>query len=463
MNVKDNKTKNIIVICLIIGLSFFWTGSGYITWMYHMMNYHPLAKIDMYSEVTGYLFQCLGLIIFTMVVKKNKTIITKNQPFIITSFIDLFMIACAVMVPDGSLSLMFGYIMNVFHGLVAGFYLTRLVTYVSQQNRGVAFGLGYGLGSIGSYVISIFDNGNFIMSRYSLLVYLAAVLITSALICVKRFDTDAVIENEDNEHMKKTDMSFALDYKILLLAGLTVFMLSMAKNSGFYFSTIDMADGISLELTRTFYALGLIIAGIVNDKNRKLGAVLCVSTLAFPFALLVLKSSLESSIVVWILSYGFFGFFSVYRVVLFADFAGKKENLIWIAGMGLMAGRLGDAAGAYAGMKLMDNISVLVLLAALVFMFTIFLFVLLFQKIYTPIIVSAEERKGIEDFCRSFLFSPREHDVFKLIDEGLSNTEIADRLFISENTVKFHIKNILRKTESKNRIELLNNYERYKA
>ena len=131
--------------------------------------------------------------------------------------------------------------------------------------------------------------------------------------------------------------------------------------------------------------------------------------------------------------------------------------------MGLMAGRLGDAAGAYAGMKLMDNISVLVLLAALVFMVTIFLFVLLFQKIYTPIIVSAEERKGIEDFCRSFLFSPREHDVFKLIDEGLSNTEIADRLFISENTVKFHIKNILRKTESKNRIELLSNYERYKA
>ncbi|MBQ7707351.1 MAG: helix-turn-helix transcriptional regulator [Lachnospiraceae bacterium] len=164
------------------------------------------------------------------------------------------------------------------------------------------------------------------------------------------------------------------------------------------------------------------------------------------------------------LSYGFFGFFSVYRVVLFTDFAGKSEKLLWIAGMGLMAGRLGDAAGAYSGMKLMDNISVLVLLAALIFMATVFLFILLFQKIYTPAIETGEAKgKGIEDYCRNRQLSPREQEVFKLIAEGLSNTEVADRLFISENTVKFHMKNILRKTESKNRIELLGDYERYKA
>ena len=463
MNIK-NKTKNVIVVCLIIGLCFFWTGSGYITWMYHMMKYHPLEKIDMYSEVTGYLYQCVGLIIYAAITKTNKKLITKNQSFIMASFIDLLMIAFAVIIPNGTWSLVFGYIMNVFHGLVAGFYLTRLVTYVSQQNRGVAFGLGYGLGSLGSYIISIFDDGKFIMSRYSLLVYLVAVLITSFLVCVKRFDAEEEPEGENKERLKRTDNSYRIDFKILILAGLTLFMLSMAKNSGFYFSTVDMADGVSLELTRTVYALGLIIAGIVNDKNRKLGAVLCVSTLAFPFALLVLKSSLESSIVVWMLSYGFFGFFSVYRVVLFTDFAGKSEKLLWIAGMGLMAGRLGDAAGAYLGMKLMDNISVLVLLAALIFMATVFLFILLFQKIYTPAIETGEAKgKGIEDYCRNRQLSPREQEVFKLIAEGLSNTEVADRLFISENTVKFHMKNILRKTESKNRIELLGDYERYKA
>lgn len=463
MNI-NNKTKNVIVVCLIIGICFFWTGSGYITWMYHMMKYHPLEKIDMYSEVTGYLYQCVGLIIFAAFAKGNRNIITKNQPFIVASFLDVLLIACAVMAPNGTLSLVFGYIMNVLHGLVAGFYLTRLVTHVSQQNRGIAFGVGYGLGSIGSYIISIFDDGKFIMSNYSLIVYAGAAVLTAVLICIKHFDVEAEIEGDAKEHLGKTDNTNLIGFKILVLAGFTVFMLSMAKNSGFYFSTVDMADGVSLELTRTIYALGLVIAGIVNDKNRKLGAVLCVSTLAFPFALLVLKSSLESGIVVWMLSYGFFGFFSVYRVVLFTDFAGKSEKLLWIAGLGLMSGRLGDAAGAYLGMKFMNNISVLVLLAALIFMVTVFLFTLLFQKIYTPIIESGEAKgKGVEGFCRSCQFSPREQEVFKLIAEGLSNTEIAERLFISENTVKFHMKNILRKTESKNRIELLGHYERYKA
>lgn len=35
----------------------------------------------------------------------------------------------------------------------------------------------------------------------------------------------------------------------------------------------------------------------------------------------------------------------------------------------------------------------------------------------------------------------REHSVMKLICEGLSNKEIADRLRISSHTVKFHVNN----------------------
>jgi DNA-binding NarL/FixJ family response regulator len=47
--------------------------------------------------------------------------------------------------------------------------------------------------------------------------------------------------------------------------------------------------------------------------------------------------------------------------------------------------------------------------------------------------------------------SPREFDVLCELQTGITNLEIANRLFISENTVKHHIGNILNKLEIENR------------
>jgi len=46
-----------------------------------------------------------------------------------------------------------------------------------------------------------------------------------------------------------------------------------------------------------------------------------------------------------------------------------------------------------------------------------------------------------------------EIDALKLIAGDLSNQEIADKLFISLNTVKRHVKNILMKLEAGSRIQ----------
>ncbi|MEU4480987.1 response regulator transcription factor [Micromonospora sp. NPDC023966] len=48
----------------------------------------------------------------------------------------------------------------------------------------------------------------------------------------------------------------------------------------------------------------------------------------------------------------------------------------------------------------------------------------------------------------------RERDVLNLVAEGLSNTEIADRLHIGVTTVKTHITSLMTKTNSPNRVRL---------
>ncbi|NQX54497.1 response regulator transcription factor [Pedobacter panaciterrae] len=64
-----------------------------------------------------------------------------------------------------------------------------------------------------------------------------------------------------------------------------------------------------------------------------------------------------------------------------------------------------------------------------------------------PVFTTAPESK-IE-------FSQREVEVLQLIAEGLTNTEIAEKIFISKRTVEGHRQSILEKTGSKNTATLI--------
>ncbi len=52
----------------------------------------------------------------------------------------------------------------------------------------------------------------------------------------------------------------------------------------------------------------------------------------------------------------------------------------------------------------------------------------------------------------------REEEVLTLIAEGLTNQEIATRLYVSENTVKYHVQNIYSKLKVTNRTEAARHY-----
>lgn len=58
-----------------------------------------------------------------------------------------------------------------------------------------------------------------------------------------------------------------------------------------------------------------------------------------------------------------------------------------------------------------------------------------------------------ENRIRQLGMSEREMDVLKLVAEGCSNQEIADKLFVSLNTVKTHTSNIFMKLEVNRRTQ----------
>lgn len=56
----------------------------------------------------------------------------------------------------------------------------------------------------------------------------------------------------------------------------------------------------------------------------------------------------------------------------------------------------------------------------------------------------------------------REKEILALVAKGLTNKQIGDRLFIAENTVKNHIKNLLGKLEVDNRVQLASYAMKYR-
>ena len=293
-----------------------------------------------------------------------------------------------------------------------------------------------------------------------------------------------------------------------------MFLFSLEKNLGFNFPSADIAAGVNLELSRTVYATGLIAAGLISDRSRKSGAVCAFAALITPFIMLSLSGETISSTIFWGLDYFFYGFFSVYRILLFSDLAAGNlsghaaahadgpegsadlpQNTdtyaglslsadrparstdttvstgtptapcpLYLAALGLLYGRLGDAVGTLYSTGLRNRTALLVIITTLFFALSVFVFFRLYQLLYMPVLVQRlrgthkSPQQQFEDFSGRYQLTVRERSVLRLVLEEKTNAEIANELYISESTVKFHIHNLLKKTDCSNRINLYAKY-----
>lgn len=296
-----------------------------------------------------------------------------------------------------------GIVANLACGYAQGHYLTYLACLVPQQQRGRCFAFAYALGAAGTYFASSICGG--LHSRGLVAAVGIAVGLTIALSYSAFPDFKAVIAPQSAPRMTDTGCFRRLFVQICTL----VFLFSVLYKTSFYFSEIIYISGAA--------------------------GILCVAC----FILL--------------------SFIIVYRAVSIADMSGSSLNLLPFAGMGLGVGRLGESLGTLVGYELGQRQVVLIIILSVLFIASVLVSFLVYQKVYT-VTQSEQQREeaALSDFENRYALTSREKEIFRLTVAGKSNAELADTLYVSESTVKFHIGHILKKTKCANRSELIKKY-----
>lgn len=469
--------------CLaLIAVTFFLTSSGYLSWLYHLLRFVNSPTADLWTMGAGYCAQVVGLGLFALMMRSGD-IELSGKLFGAGAAVYIAFLVPAML--SGSLpgTIIFGLLMNAACGFLAGYYLHALAVLSEGRHRALVFGVGYAISVLLSWLLSLVGGGRFIRSWSALLFYIPVAALAvwlSSEHSLKAADkekapgvpgadqassgkpagTDRMSSEKPSEtEAEKPALGGAvLQRRTLILAAVTIFGLCLVKNIGFAFPSSDLGSGFSLEFSRLLYAAGLITAGIVSDRDRRYGAFCTVAALITPFIMLSLAGESVPHMILWCLDYFIYGFFSVYRVILFSDIA-RQSHTLCLAGCGLLFGRLGDAAGTALYHALGGRTVPLVIAAAILFIVTFCLFTLLFQALYIPAAAQRRSEKELfEHFAIRHDLSSREREVLRHLLDGDTNSEIAQKLFVSESTVKFHVHNLLQKTGCTGRAQLKAKY-----
>ncbi len=451
----------------VICLCFLLTSTAYLAWMYNIFELADAPVADAAALIAAYLLQAAGIGLFSLLVFRRKDLIQGS--FYISLALHMACLVPAVLRNSLLQTLFFGLALNLFCGWIAGYYLYRFAEHADGSSA-LVLGIGYASSIVLSWILSLIGDGFF---YYSGRVLLLCLLLTAAAVFVVRSlpsDEETVTSDSDDGDDSGNDaLEHSLSYlqvsvnvsdrRSLILAAGLVILFSVVNSCGFGFPSGDLGNGISVEFSRLFYAAGLLIAGFVNARSRRHGAVCALISLLVPFIMLAIRGEKVSVLVFWALSYFTFGFYTVFRIILFLDIARAKKNL-WLAGAGLMLGRVGDAAGETLCLTLRGSFLLLIGIAAALFVISSLLFFRLYPLMYLPVTKApqSDEREIFNRFSAQYDLTAREREVLRLLLAEKTNTEIADILSVTEGTVKFHVHNLLQKTGCRNRIALLTAY-----
>ena len=434
------KRKYLLYIGL-IGICFLYTGSAYMSQFYRLMNFYDDIKVDIITSGYNYLFQALGIFLFILGLNSNK-LFNKKSTFIRLLISGSLFMTISQLSNNPLLVVLSGYIFNLYIGIYSAFYINMLSQSCPHEKIGLSFGFAYALGSLGTYLLSLLDNGLFLTSKTITAVYFILISIIISLI----------IYADEIENKQKFNFDFNDKHLLYLILIVVVMTVINVLGSDLYYS-LPVAKDVNWNLIRAFYSSGLIIAGLLIDKNRFIGEVIVVGSLAYPLITTALIGEGMTNTGVLSLSYFFRGFLTVYYISAFIFLSEKDKKYSVVSCLGLLISRLVEAIMSLIIMSSNVPNIIKLIFSSICFIPLLILFSL-FQRGQYAMPISREKR--LATFADKYELTSREMEIVSCLSQGLSDQEIGQKLFISKNTVRFHISNILKKTSSSSRIDIVN-------
>ncbi len=212
------------------------------------------------------------------------------------------------------------------------------------------------------------------------------------------------------------------------------------------------------------FVLAVNVAGYISDTwGRKYSLFIGISLLGISFSFFLMESSIISYFLIQSIIEIAWAFLDLYVLVVIADIAERLNRREYYT-FGLAFFSSGTLFGAIL-CTITRNIGINQTVYALLAHLPLFIAVAFLGRI-PETLKKQEEMKGFltpSDEMMDNIFillkdrfslTPREMEVTFLILQGLSNVQISNKLYISENTVKYHLKNIFHKSGITNRNEL---------
>jgi DNA-binding CsgD family transcriptional regulator len=433
--------------------------ASFTAWLWTFPLFGHLQSLFLYDNSLIFTWNLLflsglALGLFSHVFKFSEKYYNFNIPTIIFITILLSFFSLKIS-PSSIISYNIGVYSSLFLGFFSSLYLVRWSSNLTKLEVGV-IGTHMGLMML---LATILYSLNLILLESNISLYMSFGFLISSAIYSEKFlikDTSKELENRDRS-FKDSIIKFWIPFTLILAA----FYIFSGILLNYIFPTVRVSSPYFYILATLIYGIAALIGGLYLDRFNKLENLVLIG-IVFLGVFYFLSPVVESLPFINIgleISYAFIDLF-IWVGIAYASITFKYNSRRCFGfGLGLnitfiLIGFIGNEFIS-GGLETLDLYSIALLVGI---MMLVSIFPALSMRNIT---LSFDSRKSESQTTLSIPgnLTPREKQVFKLLMTKMNNEEIQDKLSISKNTLKTHIRNVYAKSGVKSRYELVVKYK----